>query len=157
MLTMATETPYCVVVEDLHWLDPTSCELLETLVRELPGHRMLLLLTGRESCAPDWSGKVQTALRLGPLTLHHAAEMMHGIIGRDLVEHLARKVVERTDGVPLFVEEVARLLQAQPEYGDELFASVEGLIPASLDESLMARLGEGNCTSGRCYGSLSST
>lgn len=140
LLMIVGKVPHCIIVEDVHWLDPTSCELLESLIERLPGHPVLLVLTGREACVAVWSERVQAAIRLEPLDPGHVAEMMRAMIGRDVVDRLARKVADRTDGIPLFVEEVTRLLlQSAFQSADELFEAA-GLIPSSLDESLMARL-----------------
>ena len=147
LLLLADRHPQCVVVEDLHWLDPTSAELLEALIPRMRDRRIMLLLTARETVAANWSGKADTTLRLGRFNLEQVSAMLRGLFAdRPLPPDLARQIASRTDGVPLFVEEVARLLllrDADRDAAERLAANAEAAgqeIPASLDESLMARL-----------------
>jgi class 3 adenylate cyclase/predicted ATPase len=133
------EAPVCLVVEDLHWLDPTSSELLELLIGKVREHRFLLLITARSEIPSDWSARVDTTLRLGRLGPDEVAGMMRGLFGGGFIDDLVGRVAERTDGVPLFVEEVARVLlhrQAEPNFS----LIPDRLIPSSLEETLMARL-----------------
>jgi len=139
LTTRSTETPVCLVVEDLHWLDPTSSELLEYLVSEVRERRFLLLITARTEVPAEWSARVDTTLRLGRLGADQVAGMMRGLFGEGFLDDLVRRVAERTDGVPLFVEELARVLmhrQVEPSLG----LIPDRLIPSSLEETLMARL-----------------
>ena len=139
LIGLAGNVPVCITVEDLHWLDPTSAELLEYLVDELPTRRLLLLITARPEIPSEWSTLVDTTLRLGRLEPEHVAGMMRGLLGAEFLDGLVRRVAERTDGVPLFVEEVTRVLlhrRAEPD----LSAITDRFIPASLEETLMARL-----------------
>ncbi|MBM6581162.1 AAA family ATPase [Microvirga sp. BT689] len=139
LVTLSGDKPICLVVEDLHWLDPTSSELLEVLLDELHERRLLLVLTARTEVPTEWNARVDTTLRLGRLDAEHVAEIMQGLFGGGFFKDLVRRVAERTDGVPLFVEEVARVLlhrQGEPD----LTIAAGRLIPASLEESLMARL-----------------
>jgi predicted ATPase len=138
---MANETPLCLILDDIHWLDPTSRELVEILLERIERHRVLLLLSGREDVAPELAAKVQTTIRLGRLNAGQVAEMMHGLFGNQFMDRLVDQVVSRTDGVPLFIEEVARVLRQQPAADDDLTVSEPELaVPASLDETLAARL-----------------
>ena len=145
VLARAANEPLCLVVEDLHWLDPTSSELLRSLAEQvggLGGHRLLILLTTRDVAGSDWSSTAQTTIRLGHLSAEHVAQMMHDMFG-EASSALVQQVVDRTDGVPLFVEELARGLLARQSgsaISDALPGDPEADVPASLDESLMARL-----------------
>jgi class 3 adenylate cyclase/predicted ATPase len=139
LLVLAAGPTLCMVVEDLHWLDPTSCELLELLIGQAHRRRILLLLTTRPDGPADWSVKADTTLRLAPLAPEHVTGMMHGLLGEDFIDRIVNNAVERTDGVPLFVEEVARALM-EKHSGLDAGLSVDRSIPASLEESLMARL-----------------
>ena len=144
LLLRAERHALCVVVEDLHWLDPTSAELLDTLIPRIRDQRVLLLLTARETVAATWSVKANTTLRLGRLNAEQVSAMLRDVFAdRPLSPELARQIASRTDGVPLFVEEVARLLllrESNPARGARKEDDAEREIPASLDESLMARL-----------------
>jgi len=147
LLLLAERHPVCVVVEDLHWMDPTSREVLDNLMQRLHGQRILMLLTVRPSAAADWAVKADTTLRLGRFGPEQVTAMLGDLFaGRPMPPHLVREVISRTDGVPLFVEELGRLLlarEARRTAGDrvgEETAADEAEIPASLDESLMSRL-----------------
>jgi class 3 adenylate cyclase/predicted ATPase len=138
LLLHAERQPVCIVVEDLHWLDPTSAELLDAFIPRLRERRILLLLSGREVAAGTWSAKVDATWRLGRFNVEQVSAMLRDLFAdRPVPQALAREIANRTDGVPLFVEEVARLLMAREHPGDE---DAVWEIPASLDESLMARL-----------------
>ncbi|HET7883758.1 MAG TPA: AAA family ATPase, partial [Acetobacteraceae bacterium] len=145
LVGLASGSPLCLVLEDLHWLDPTSRDLLDVLVRKVVGRRVLLLLSARNEFVAPWADRADaTVLNLQRLGPDHATGLMQSLFGETPVPpHLARRVVTQTDGVPLFIEEVARALLAQQQSAGSLEAIMgepEGLIPASLDESLMARL-----------------
>ena len=131
LLRLARDRPLLVVLEDAHWIDPSTRDLIDALLERIAQARMLLLLTSRPESLPQLSNHD----RLGRLSLDRldraAAET---IVRRAGGEHLPRATVEaivaRTDGVPLFIEE---LTKAVLEAGDTV-------IPASLHDTLMARL-----------------
>jgi predicted ATPase/class 3 adenylate cyclase len=139
-----TETgPLCLVVEDLHWLDATSLELLGRLVEAARGRRLLLLLAARDGFAPPWPPASITTLPLGRLAAEEAAGMVGSLFGqRKLPPRLLAGIVRQSDGVPLFVEEVVRTVLAPGEDASAAFVAeaAEARIPASLHDSLMARL-----------------
>ncbi len=145
LLDLAAEGPLCLVFEDLHWLDPTSQDLLELLAQRVRGERILLLLSARTEFSAPW---VETAdaivLRLQPLSPEHASGLLQSLFGETPVPpHLARRVAAHTDGVPLFIEGVARTLLEQKNRAGSiarLTDEAELLIPTSLDEALVARL-----------------
>jgi class 3 adenylate cyclase/predicted ATPase len=134
----------CIIFEDLHWFDPTSLDLLDRLVRSITGRSTLLLLTSREDeQMQDTRGGIST-LRLAPLSADDVADMIQSVMGdgAPVPTELGRTIAQKTDGVPLFVEEVARsLLHLRPshDFGSLTDESLRA-IPASLRETLMARL-----------------
>lgn len=144
MLLLAEQHPVCLVIEDLHWLDPSSREVLESLARQLHDRRMLMLLTMRPDAASDWSARADTTLRLDRFKPAQVTAMLTDLFaGRPVPPQLASEVIQRSDGVPLFVEELGRLLLAGEKPGDQPTAAQSGgeaEIPASLDGLLMARL-----------------
>jgi class 3 adenylate cyclase/predicted ATPase len=142
ILLPADNNPLCIVFEDLHWLDPTSSELLERIVESMVGRPVLLLLTARDGIDPVRTGHgAVTTLQLAPLDTGHVVAMLGSLlVDRAVPPDLVEIIAERTDGVPLFVEEVARsLLQSSEVMGVDDFAPLL-TIPTSLDETLMARL-----------------
>ncbi|MCC2653591.1 MAG: hypothetical protein K0Q60_3757, partial [Microvirga sp.] len=141
LLGLARDEPLCMIVDDVHWLDPTSGELVQILLDQVGRHRVLLLLSGRDDAAPEFARRVQTTIRLGRLSAGEVADMMRGLFGNEFSERLVQQVVSRTDGVPLFVEEVGRVLLQQPVEPDEpALYEPEQAVPSSLNETLAARL-----------------
>ena len=142
-LLAADARPLIVVVDDLHWLDPTSGELLERAVRAVAGHTALLLLTTRPGFEAPWL-KDATLLPLGRLPGDAVSKMVQSLFGTVVApQQLAGAIARRTDGVPLHIEAVARsLLQLPtlPELDEDQLEIADLAIPASLHESLMARL-----------------
>ena len=137
--------PLCLVVEDLHWLDPTSRELLDRLIGSIVESKLLLVLTTRDGFEAPWiRGRDTMVLQLKSLSPADVDIMVHSLFGgRPVPPPLARLIARKTDGVPLFIEEVGRsVLLAQTEAGSDsaLVEISEQAIPASLHELLMARL-----------------
>ena len=107
--------PVLAIFEDAHWIDPTSRELLDLMVervRELP---VLLMITFRPEFQPPWGGQPHvTNLALNRLGGGDVAALVNGIAGnRPLGSEVVAEIVERTDGVPLFVEELTKAVLEQ--------------------------------------------
>jgi class 3 adenylate cyclase len=148
LLRIATQQPVLFVMEDLHWVDPSTLEFLSLLVDQGPTTRILALLTCRPDFNPPWIGCSHlTQVTLPRLPRRQAAEMASRVAhGKTLPAEVMEQVVARTDGVPLFVEELTKmvlesgLLQEQEERY-ELTGPLPPLaIPSTLQDSLMARL-----------------
>lgn len=147
---LAKRGPVLMVVEDVHWIDPTSQELLHLLVPEVHRRPVLLIVTHRPEYAPSssWEGVAHvTIMALNRLGRSQGATLVDAVAkGRALPPAVLDEILARTDGVPLFVEEVTRsvlesgLLREAPD-GYALQGPLTALaIPASLRDSLMARL-----------------
>jgi len=148
LLRIAAQQPVLFVMEDLHWVDPSTLELLSLLVDQGPTSRILVLLTFRPNFSPPWTGRSHlTQMTLPRLPNRQAAEMVSRVAHRkELPVEVVEQVVAKTDGVPLFVEELTKMvlesgwLQERAEH----YALTEPLpplaIPATLHDSLMARL-----------------
>jgi class 3 adenylate cyclase/predicted ATPase len=144
-MAAALEQPLLLVIEDLHWLDPSTRELLQIVIGRIAGSRILILLTARDSFTADWiDDRNTTVLRLQRLGREHVAAIVRDYFaGQPVSDRLVDHVVTKTEGVPLFVEEMARLLLDRPEIAERdgtAHADLEGAIPASLQETLTARL-----------------
>jgi class 3 adenylate cyclase/predicted ATPase len=148
LLRIAAQQPVLFVMEDLHWVDPTTLEFLSLLVDQGPTARLLTLLTFRPDFSPPWTGRAHlTQLTLPRLPRRQAVEMTGRVAhGKALPPEVVEQVVAKTDGVPLFVEELTKmvlesgLLQARAE-GYALTGPLPPLaIPTTLHDSLMARL-----------------
>ena len=147
VVTFSQQNPVLMIFEDAHWSDPTSLELFDRIVGRIPTLRVLLIVTSRPEFQAPWIGRPHvTALTLNRLAQREVGAMMDGIIGNKLLPaNIRQDIVERTDGIPLFVEEMTKALL---EAGDEsavtqMAAAVPSpalAVPASLHASLMARL-----------------
>ena len=137
--------PLLFVIEDLHWVDPSTLEFLELLVNQGLNDRILTLFTFRPEFETPWGSKAhQTNLALNRLTRKQVQELMETRAGRAFPTAVVDQIVERTDGVPLFVEEFTKLLTESNERSasDSSVSTMETLrkIPASLQDMLMSRL-----------------
>lgn len=139
LLALAVGPPVCFVLEDLHWLDQTSQDLMSMIVDRIHDYRILLLVTSRPDGAGAIASRTDTTLRLSPLTHEDVASLVHELLGQGGVAKVSELIVNRTDGVPLFVEEVARTLIHRSGEADTL-EHLNQLIPSSLEETLVARL-----------------
>jgi TOMM system kinase/cyclase fusion protein len=148
LLRIAAQQPVLFVMEDLHWVDPTTLEFLSLLVDQGPTARILTLLTFRPDFSPPWTGRAHlTQMTLPRLPRRQAAEMTGQVAHRKaLPPEVIEQIVAKTDGVPLFVEELTKMVlesgllrEGAERY--ELIGSLPPLaIPATLHDSLMARL-----------------
>src|SRR6266581_1920132 len=149
LLRIAAQQPALFVMEDLHWVDPSTLEFLSLLVDQGPTARILALLTFRPDFSPPWTERSHlTQVMLPRLPRRQAAELTGRVAhGKALPAEVVAQVVARTDGVPLFVEELTKMVLESgllQERGDryELTGPLPPLaIPATLHDSLMARLG----------------
>jgi predicted ATPase/class 3 adenylate cyclase len=147
-LRLAAQQPVLVVMEDLHWVDPTTLEWLSLLVDQGPTARILALWTFRPDFSPPWTGRSHlTQVTLPRLPRQQATEMTDRVAhGKALPTEVVEQVVAKTDGVPLFVEELTKMvlesdLLQEREDRYELTGPLPPLaIPTTLHDSLMARL-----------------
>ena len=148
LLRIAAQQPVLFVMEDLHWVDPSTLELLSLLVDQGPTARILALLTFRPDFSPPWTGRSHlTQVTVHRLPRQQAVEVIRQVArGKDLPPEVVEQIVARTDGVPLFVEELTKMvlesgLLQEREDRYELTGPLPPLaIPATLHDSLMARL-----------------
>ncbi|HME70904.1 MAG TPA: adenylate/guanylate cyclase domain-containing protein [Myxococcota bacterium] len=134
-LSLSAAQPLVVFVEDLHWCDASTLELLGHLIAQSPTARVLLLATARPEFTPPWPARSNlTTVQLARLTKRQARDMVTALGGPELPPDTLDALVARADGVPLYIEELTKAM-AEPGVAQ----GVEG-IPASLADSLMARL-----------------
>jgi predicted ATPase/class 3 adenylate cyclase len=145
---LAARQPVFVIVEDVHWADPTSLELLTMTLEQLPRLRVLLLITARPEFTPPWPGHAHvTTISLTRLNRRNGAALIERVTaGKTLPEEVMDQILARTDGVPLFVEELTKTVLETGllhEQGDHYVLNrplPPMAIPTSLHASLMARL-----------------
>ena len=148
LLELAEHQPVLFILEDLHWTDPTTLEVMSLLVDQTPTASLLVLLTCRPHFHPAWHHRSYlTAMTLHRLSQNQIEQMTTQVAGRKTFPHeVMQQLVARTDGVPLFVEEMTKailesgyLKETDGHYA--LAGALSSLaIPATLQDSLMARL-----------------
>jgi TOMM system kinase/cyclase fusion protein len=141
LLRMALTRPTLFVIEDMHWVDHSTIELLNALVDLVPSSRLLLVLTCRPEFRPPWSARRHMHhLKLERLSSEFTASMIaHVANDRELPGELVRQLVATADGVPLFVEELTRMVLDSYRSTEEWTTSRLS-IPGTLHELLLARL-----------------
>jgi len=146
METLARERPLLMVFEDLHWMDATSRELLDRTIARVERLPVLLIATLRPEFQPPWVGQPQvTMLSLSRLGRREGAALVERLAGNAgaLPADVIEEIVERTDGVPLFLEEVTKVILESGSQAREAASAIPGTrtaVPATLQASLMARL-----------------
>jgi class 3 adenylate cyclase/predicted ATPase len=145
---LASRQPLLMLFEDAQWSDPTSVELYDLIIDRVPALAILLIVTFRLEFSPPWAGRPHvTSLALNRLAPRHRAEMIAGVTGgKALPQGIAEQIIDRTDGVPLFVEELTKAVVESgmlTDLSDHYTAATPATtlpIPASLHASLLARL-----------------
>ena len=144
---LSRSTPVLMIFEDAHWTDPTSLEAISRVVDRLRTLRVLLIVTFRPEFDPPWIGRPYvTALTINRLAQRDIEAMIDHVVGNKLIHASVRlHIIERTDGIPLFVEEMTKaVLEAGSEGAAQQTAaailSSALAVPASLQALLMARL-----------------
>ena len=144
---LTRQNPVLMIFEDAQWTDPTSLEVFGRVVDRVRSLRALLIVTFRPDFDPPWVGRAYvTFLAINRLGEREILAMIEGVIGnKRLPANIRQDIIERTDGIPLFVEEVTKaVLEAESQDAVEHLAgavpSSALAVPASLQASLMARL-----------------
>ncbi len=145
---LAARQPLLMVVEDAHWIDPTSRESLDLTFDRLPNLRVLVIVTFRPEFTPSWVGSPHaTLISLNRLVARQRVEMIrHLTAGKALPKEVADQIVDRTDGVPLFIEELTKdvvesgIVTDTGNRYEPAGPMAPFAIPTTLHASLLARL-----------------
>ena len=147
MEALSRQNPVLMIFEDAHWTDPTSLETFGRVIDRVRSLPVLLIVTFRPEFEPPWIGRPYvTALTINRLAQRDIEAMIDGVVGNKFIPASVRHdIIERTDGIPLFVEEMTKaVLEAGSEEEAQRTAatvpSTALAVPASLHASLMARL-----------------
>ncbi|HEX6115355.1 MAG TPA: AAA family ATPase [Geminicoccaceae bacterium] len=148
LVGLAAKQPILMTFEDAHWIDATSTELLGLLIERLKALPVLLLVTYRPDFAPPWSEQDHvTSIHLNRLTYHEGEAIVRRLTGgKSLPKEVLEQILTKTDGVPLFLEELTKAVLESTlleEQGDRyvMTGPLPALaIPATLQDSLVARL-----------------
>ena len=144
----ATEQPILFVLEDLHWADPSTLEWLKLTLEQVPKHSIFMLCTTRPAFRPEWADRAEIILiNLQRLSAENMIDICHHQTkGKILPKEILEQIADKTEGVPLFVEELAKMIMEsdfllEKSDGFELTEAVSALnIPSTLQDSLLARL-----------------
>jgi predicted ATPase/class 3 adenylate cyclase len=145
---LARRQPLLVVFEDAHWMDPTTLEFLDMVVQRVPSLPILVIVSYRPEFVPPWIGYPHVAtLALSRLTRRHGAAIVDGVTsGKALPPEVLDQILMKTDGIPLFVEELTKAVMESgllTDAGDHFELSgplTPFAIPATLHDSLLERL-----------------
>ena len=144
---LAPQKPVLMIFEDAHWTDPTSLEAIGRTMDQIKTLPALLIVTFRPEFNAPWAGRSHvTSVALNRLGARETAAIIARLVGnKELPSDVMTEIVERTDGIPLFVEEMTKaVLEAESEGAARRTAAAVPLsalaVPASLQASLMARL-----------------
>lgn len=139
IIALSRQRPVLFIMEDVHWIDPTTQNFVGEVMTQVADANVLMLVTHRPEFSPPWSGHSHlTSLALNRLSREQARKIVAAVGGADLPDTLVKNIVARADGIPLFVEELTKsVLEAGESEGGPV--SVEA-IPATLQASLTARL-----------------
>jgi class 3 adenylate cyclase/predicted ATPase len=148
LLEQAEQHPVLFIIEDLHWTDPTTLELIGLLLDQTPTAALLVLLTCRSHFQPAWHHRSYlTEITVNRLSHAQVEQIVTGMTdGKSLPQEVLAQIFEKTDGVPLFVEEITKAIleSGQLTAVNEHYELTESFslfaIPATLQDSLMARL-----------------
>ena len=147
MEALARQNPLLMIFEDAHWTDPTTLEVFSRVVDRVRSLRVLLIVTFRSDFDPPWVGRAYvTFLAINRLGEREIFTMIESVVGnKPLPANIRQDIIDRTDGIPLFVEEMTKaVLEAESQGAVEHLAapvpSSALAVPASLQASLMARL-----------------
>lgn len=144
---VGSDQPCLIVLEDLHWLDPTGQEFVEFLLKEMDSQPYLLLMTTRPAFVPEWKAERLQDVQLEPLDAIATEQLVAGVLdGKSVEEQALKYISERADGIPLYLEELTRMLveEGYLEEVEDQFQLVADSdaqdIPMTLQDLLNARL-----------------
>jgi class 3 adenylate cyclase/predicted ATPase len=145
---LAQRQPILLLFEDAHWCDPTTLEALSAIIGDIQDARVLLVITYRPEFDPPWIGQGHVVIQnLGRLARRSGEEMIDSVTGgKSLPDEVREQIIEKTDGIPLFVEELTRTVLESGVFRETATAyELDGplpplAIPTTLQDSLMARL-----------------
>lgn len=147
LIGLARDQPLVIAFEDAHWIDPTSREVLDLLVDRIQNTSILVVITCRPEFQASWDAHYHiTTLTLSRLNRQQRATLVERVVGTELPNEIIEEIIVKTDGVPLFLEELTKAVIESDllteKHGRYVFSGPwrQLAIPATLTDSLMARL-----------------
>ncbi|MGA2289066.1 AAA family ATPase [Bradyrhizobium sp.] len=146
LVNLSRLKPVLLILEDAHWIDPTTAEAITRSLGRREDARILTVITHRPDYHPPWTGPRVGSLNLINLSRRQSQELIRRVARRDLQDSVVEQILAKTDGVPLFIEELTKFIVESGTFGkspDLLHdnrRSGEPMIPETLRDSLLARL-----------------
>jgi class 3 adenylate cyclase/tetratricopeptide (TPR) repeat protein len=147
LVNLSRLKPVLWILEDAHWIDPTTVEAITRGLGRRDNARILTVITHRPEYHPPWTGRGQVAsLSLNRLSRRQSYELVRRVARKDLPDPLVEQIVAKTDGMPLFIEELTKVIiesgpfDASANPYDDQGGPGEPMIPVTLQDSLLARL-----------------
>ncbi len=140
---LSAQKPLLMLIDDVHWIDPSTLEFLSRWIEALPLLPCLMLITARPEFESPWKNLAHvSALELNRLGRRETIKLIEGIAGARPSEAILQQIVSRTDGVPLFIEELTKMVVEAGfmNVASEVTSDLAHAIPESLQASLLARL-----------------
>ena len=140
VVAVAARLPVLLILEDVHWIDPSSREVLDALIDRVVELPVLLIVTFRPEFAAPWASRAHAStIVLNGLDRREAETMIEQVGGGEIPDGLSRQIIEHADGVPLFVEELARAVMEDPS-AERVADGACVSVPKTLQSSVIARL-----------------
>jgi tetratricopeptide (TPR) repeat protein len=146
LVNLSRLKPLLWILEDAHWIDPTTVEAITRSLGRRGNARILSIITHRPDYHPPWSGRQVTSLSLNRLSHRQSYELVSQVAQKTLPDALVEQIVAKADGMPLFIEELTKVIigsgpfEASANLYDDKRGSGESMIPVTLQDSLLARL-----------------
>src|ERR1700733_12570813 len=147
LVNLSRLKPVLWILEDAHWIDPTTVEAITRGLGRRENARILSIITHRPEYRPPWTGRGQVAsLSLNRLSRRQSHELVRRVAPKNLPDALVDQIVAKTDGMPLFIEELTKVIiesdsfEASANSYDDKRGSGESMIPVTLQDSLLARI-----------------
>jgi class 3 adenylate cyclase/tetratricopeptide (TPR) repeat protein len=145
LVNLSLLKPVLWILEDAQWIDPTTVEAITRGLGRRDSARILALITHRPEYRPPWTGRSQVAsLSLNRLSRRQSYELVRRVARKDLPGRIAEHIVAKTDGMPLFIEELTKVVIESGPFEansyDDKGGPGESMIPVTLQDSLLARL-----------------
>jgi class 3 adenylate cyclase/tetratricopeptide (TPR) repeat protein len=146
LVNLSRLKPVLWILEDAHWIDPTTVEAITRSLGRRDNARILSILTHRPDYHPPWSGRQITSLSINRLSHRQSHELVNQVAQKTLPDALVEQIVAKADGMPLFIEELTKVIigsgpfEASADLYDDKRGSGESMIPVTLQDSLLARL-----------------
>ena len=141
LMRLTTDQPVLLLVEDLHWVNPSTLEFLSLVSQQAPPGMLMVLLTHRPEFVSPWQGPRISGLSVGKLDRQYSEEILKSVAGEEALSgDVVSKLLSRADGIPLFLEEITKAVVESSGHDPQDEAARRLAIPATLQDSLAARL-----------------